>query len=497
MCPDASVRSASTPVTPSLEREMWRYYTHGTLVAQLRDMERRKDQGRIVVVDDDEAMCELLLDTLTSLGYEVSTHTDPNRALAVIESADCDAVITDVQLGTATGLHLCSAVQERCPEVPVIVITAFGSVDTAVGAIRAGAYDFLNKPVEMRALDLAVTRAVSHRRLQRELHVLREASKVSSVEIEGFVGESEPMKNLFDMLSRLEDSDASVLVRGESGTGKELVARALHSQSDQYADGPFIAVNCAAVPANLLESTLFGHVKGAFTDAKQHREGLFSAADGGTLFLDEISEMALEMQSKLLRVLQERKVRPVGGSREIHFDCRIVAATNTDLEEEIAAGRFREDLYYRINVVTIPVPPLRARGNDVLLLAQHFLEDVAQRTDKGVRGISQPAARKLLDYDWPGNVRELRNAMERAVALTQRDEIVLDDLPPAVVRHEKRVVDGPEADIGSMLTIEELERKHIQRVLRVAEGNKTRAAKVLGIDRRTLYRKLERFDMSA
>jgi two-component system response regulator HydG len=292
----------------------------------------------------------------------------------------------------------------------------------------------------------------------------------------------------------LRESDASVLVVGESGSGKELVAKALHSTNQRYGSGPFVPVNCAAVPANLLESMLFGHVKGAFTDAKSSRAGLFVEANGGTLFLDEIGEMPLEMQSKLLRVLQERKVRPVGGAGQVEFDCRIVTATNKSLEEEIDAGNFREDLYYRINVVTVDVPPLRERGNDVLLLAQHFLEQAAVRTNKSVVGLSRPVARKLLDYDWPGNVRELRNAMERAVALTRREEIGLDDLPESILRRSRQPLpQSVEADIGSMLTIDELERKHIKRVLRVADGNKTQAARVLGIDRRTLYRKLERF----
>jgi two-component system response regulator HydG len=449
-------------------------------------------EARVVVVDDDVAMCELLSDALTKRGFEVSWCTSSDEALSVIEREDCDAVVTDIQLGTSTGLDLCGAIVARRPDLPVILVTAFGSMDAAIAAIRVGAYDFLNKPVDMRALELAIFRAVSHRRLAQEVHQLRETVRENAPPT-AFVGDSEPMRRMYDLIERLRNSDATVLICGGSGSGKELVARALHSGSGRYAAGPFVAINCAAVPATLLESMLFGHVKGAFTDAKQSREGLFVKASGGTLFLDEIGEMPIEMQSKLLRVLQERQVRPVGGSDEIEFDCRIVASTNKHLEDEVQAGRFREDLYYRINVVTIEVPPLRDRGNDILLIAQHFLVQAAARSEKAVRGISREVARKLLDYDWPGNVRELRNAIERAVALTRRDDITLDDLPPSILRHNSVAVLQP-GDIGldAMMTIDELECRYIRKVLGIAGGNKTQAARVLGIDHRTLYRKLER-----
>ncbi len=448
-------------------------------------------KGRVLVVDDDAAMCELIVDGLAAHGHEAAAFSDATSALDALDGQDFDVVLADLQLGDESGLDLCRAIVERRPELPVVVVTAFGSFDSAVAAIRAGAYDFINKPFELGPLALVVARAVGHHRLRRELRRLRDVA-AGAREFEKMLGESRAMAKVFDLVSRLSDSDAAVLVRGESGTGKELVARALHARS-RYADGPFVAINCAAVPASLLESTLFGHVRGAFTDAKTDRTGLFVDADGGTLFLDEIGEMPLSMQAKLLRVLQEKKVRPVGGSDEVSFDTRIVSATNRDLEEDVTTKRFREDLFYRVAVVTIEVPPLRSRGKDVLLLAQHFLAEEGARAGKEVSGITPEAARKLVDYDWPGNVRQLRNVLERAVALTRFDQITVDDLPDKIVSHRGTQLLLDEEDPETMPTLEELERRYIERVLKATSGNKTMAAKILGVDRRTLYRKLERF----
>jgi two-component system response regulator HydG len=306
------------------------------------------------------------------------------------------------------------------------------------------------------------------------------------------LGDSPAMKRIRELIARLEGSDAPVLIQGESGTGKELVARAVHARSD-YARGPFVAINTAAVPATLLESTLFGHMRGAFTDAHASRRGLFVEADRGTLFLDEIADMPIDMQAKLLRVLQERRVRPVGGSADVAFDARIVSASNTDLEEAVHRGHFREDLYYRLAVVTVFVEPLRNRVRDVLLLAQHFLSAEAARAGKSGLGISAEAARKLLDYDWPGNVRELQNVMARAVSLTRFQEVSVSDLPDKIRDFEPTqmvIGDTPE----QLWTLQELEQRYMKRVLRVAGGNKTRAAKILGVDRRTLHRKLVRLE---
>jgi two-component system response regulator HydG len=301
------------------------------------------------------------------------------------------------------------------------------------------------------------------------------------------------MKRVFDLVSRVADSEASVLVTGESGTGKELIARAIHEHSRRRAR-PFLAVNCAAMPPTLLESELFGHVRGAYTDARAPRDGLFVQAHGGTLFLDEIGDLPLDMQPKLLRALQERTVRPVGGNEDVAFDVRIVTATARDLESDVDDKRFRGDLYYRINVVRVDAPALRERAGDVLLLAQHFVERFASRGDKVIRGIHAAAAQRLVAYDWPGNVRELENCMERAVALLRFDEVTLDDLPEKVRRHRADQLLFALEDLSAVLTVDELERRYIQRVLALVAGNKSRAADLLGLDRRTLYRRLDRYE---
>jgi two-component system response regulator HydG len=447
----------------------------------------------VLIVDDDRAMCQLVQDVLSRNGYNVTSQLDAESALVSVDTSDFDVVITDIKLQSTNGLELCRRVTEKRPDVPVVVFTAFGSMDTAVGAIRAGAYDYITKPVDLESLALTVRRAIAHRRLQQEVKELRRRVDEAD-QLDDLIGASAPMKNVYRMIQQLRDSDASVLITGESGTGKELVARALHRTSVRK-DGPFIAINCAAVPQNLLESELFGHARGAFTDAKQSREGLFIQADNGTLFLDELGDMMLEMQSKLLRVLQERQVRPVGGNREIPFNTRIIAATNRDLESEVEAGEFRQDLYYRINVVRIHVPPLRSRGNDILLLAQHFIDGIRRRTSKEVAGISSDAAKKLLAYDWPGNVRELQNCIERAVALTRFEQIVVDDLPDKIRMYQSTelVIHGDDPE--EFPTLEELERRYIRRVLEATRGNKTQASRILGMNRRTLYRRIERLGL--
>ncbi|MFW5875633.1 MAG: sigma-54-dependent transcriptional regulator [Myxococcota bacterium] len=451
--------------------------------------------GHILVVDDDRSMCELVEAGLTKRGYRVEWRTRAMDALEALTGRDFDVVVTDLKLDDMSGIALCERVVGSRPDLPVVVMTAFGSMDAAVSAIRVGAYDFITKPIEMEALAVAVGRATQHRHLSEEVKRLRE--EVEDARGPGeMVGESGAMRTVYDLIDRIGGSDATVLITGESGTGKELVARALHRKSER-AKGPFVAINCAAMPANLLESELFGHVKGAFTDAKRSREGLFVEASHGTLFLDEIGEMAPEMQAKLLRSLQERRVRPVGGAQEIPFDTRIIAATNRDLDADVEDGRFREDLYYRINVVRVDVPPLRSRGNDILLLAQHFVDRIRKRSGKLVEGISSAAAQKMLEYDWPGNVRELENCMERACALARFDQVTVDDLPEKIRNYQSSHMVIASDDPSDLPTLEDLERRYIQRVLKAVAGNKTQAAKVLGVDRRTLYRKLERWERSA
>jgi len=448
--------------------------------------------GTILVVDDDADMLEMLKDALSARGYDAVCVQRLEPALETLRAQDFDLVLTDLKLDGESGLTVCRRANELRPDVPVIVLTAFGNMDSAVAAIRAGAYDFISKPVDLEALEITVRRAIEHRRLKSELRRLSDHEPPPSG-IGSLLGESAPMQRVYDLIRRVATSDASILITGESGTGKELVARALHDHSNRK-NGPFIALNCAAISAQLLESELFGHVRGAFTDARNDRTGLFVESSGGTLFLDEIGEMPLEMQSKLLRALQERKVRPVGSSREVDFDTRIVAATNRDIDAAVERKEFREDLFYRINVVRISVPPLRSRGNDILLLASRFLERFSRETGKTIDGLVSDAARKLLDYDWPGNVRELENVIERAVTLTRFDKLTVDDLPERVREHQSENFTLAAEDPSFLPTLDELETRYIARVLKAVGGNKTQAAKVLGVDRRTLYRKLDRED---
>jgi two-component system, NtrC family, response regulator HydG len=450
--------------------------------------------GRVLMVDDDPAMCELVEVSLTEQHFEVTTCTRAEDALELVGERDFDVIVTDLRMSGMGGLDLCERILGTQPDVPVVVITAHGSMEAAIGAIRVGAYDFLSKPVDLKLLSLTVSRAVQHRALRAEVKRLRLA--VAGEQNGDLLGQSAAMRRVQELVSRVAESDASVLITGESGTGKELVARLIHQRGPNR-NGPFVAINCAAVPANLLESELFGHVRGAFTDAKVGRTGLFVQANGGTLFLDEIGELPLEMQPKLLRALQEREVRPVGGNTEFSFDARVVTASNRDLETEVYEKRFREDLYYRINVVHVPVPPLRDRAGDVLLLAQHFMTRCAARNGKRVEGISQPAAEKLLGYHWPGNVRELENCIERAVALTRFDHVTVEDLPEKVRAYRAEQLVIATDDATELVTLEDLERRYIRRVLSIVSGNKSRAARILGLDRRTLYRKLDRIDSPA
>lgn len=442
---------------------------------------------RILIVDDEPEMCELVSLALSKRGCVVESRNSVEAGILALDERRYSLLLADLHLAEGDGLELCRHAFETQPELPVVVLTAFGSMDAAMGAIRAGAYDFLNKPISMEALALVVDRAIRHGELTTELRRLRLA--VGGGELREIVGKSAAIEKVIDLVNRVASSDASVLLTGESGTGKELIARALHEKSGRR--GPLVAINCAAMPEHLLESELFGHMRGAFTDAKESSAGLFVEANGGTLLLDEIGEMPLAMQAKLLRALEDRKVRPVGGTREVAFDARIVAATNRDLESAVGTGEFREDLFYRINVVRIEVPPLRERDNDTLLLAHLFLKRASARSGKMVTGIVKEAAEKLMNYPFPGNVRELVNAMERGVALARYDHLTVDDLPQRIREHARAPLFVAREDPEDLVCMTEIEKRHIQRVLDATGGSKTRAAKILGFDRRTLYRKLE------
>jgi two-component system response regulator HydG len=441
-----------------------------------------------LIVDDERSMCELLETALRLRDFESRWYTSADEALLTLDDGNFDAVLTDLKMPGTTGLQLCEKIVANRPDIPVVVMTAFGSLETAVSAIRVGAFDFVTKPIEMDLLAIVLQRAVTHRRLQDQVKLLSERVEQNG-RFGEMIGDSPAMQDLYDQLTRVADSESSILITGESGTGKELVARSLHRRS-RRAKGPFVPVNCAAIPETLLESELFGHAKGAFTDARSERKGLFQQAEHGTLFLDEIGEMPQSMQAKLLRALEENKLRPVGGDKEVEFDVRVLSATNRDLETAIEDGRFREDLYFRLNVIQLELPPLRARGTDVLLIAQHYVTTLAARAAKAITGISDKAAEKLLAYSWPGNVRELRNVIERAVALTRYEQIAIEDLPEKIrnYRSDQVVVGGH--DPAELLPMKEVERRYIQHVLNTVGGNKTTASRILGLDRKTLYRKL-------
>lgn len=450
---------------------------------------------RILVVDDDPDQCALLEAVLGRLGYTAETTTSPTDALRRVADSHYSAVLTDLEMEEMSGLSLCERLVATASNCPVIVITGHASLETAISAMRVGAYDYLTKPVDTKLLGLSVARAAQHAQLTAEVKRLREEADHRTTSAGALIGDSAPVRRIYELIGRVASSDASVLIQGETGTGKELIARAIHTSSGRK-QGPFVAINCAAVPASLLESELFGHAKGAFTDAKSQRPGLFVQASGGTLFLDEIGEMPLDMQAKLLRALQERTVRPVGANQEVPFDARILAATHRDLEADITDNRFRQDLYYRINVVRIDVPPLRDRSTDILKLATHFLNTFTDRSDRPRIGLSSQVAERLLAYDWPGNVRELENCMERVVTLTRFEQVALEDLPEKIrtFRPERFVLSADQTD--EIVSLDELERRYIMRVIRLVKGNKSHAAQLLGLDRRTLYRKLERYRQS-
>ena len=447
---------------------------------------------RVLVVDDDAELCETVEAGLKKRAYVVSWATRADQAFERLVADDFDVVVTDMTMPGVDGIALCERIAANRPDVPVVVMTAFGSFDSAVAAIRAGAYDFISKPVQIDVLAIAIDRAARTRALRQELRRLQSRAKPDS--FEGLVGRSEAMRKVYDLVERVADSEATILVTGESGTGKEVFANAIHRRS-RRANGPFVAINCTAMPEALLESELFGHTRGAFTDAREARTGLFVQARGGTLFLDEVGDMPMTLQPKILRALQERKVRPLGSSAEVAIDVRVVAATNRDLEGAIEEKRFREDLYFRLNVIQIALPPLRSRAGDVLPIAQSLLETFAERAGKPITGIASPAAEKLVAYDWPGNVRELQNCIERAVALARFEQIVVEDLPEKIRDHRASHVLVAADDPSELVPMEEVERRYVLRVLDAVHGNKAAAARILGFERKTLYRKLERWGL--
>ncbi len=449
-------------------------------------------KGNILIVDDDSEMCKTVEKYLQLHGFKVTWVTSAKDAMVLIKKELFDTVLTDLRMPKMDGIDLCAHIGESQPDIPIILMTAFGSLETAIRAIRAGIYDFITKPIEMEILSLTLERAVNHRRLKGQIQQLNDIV-LKSRPSGDIVGASVSMEKLFNKLDVIRDSEISVMLTGESGTGKDLIAKMIHNDS-QRKNGPFIAINCAALPEMILESELFGHTRGAFTDAKTTRKGMFLLAEGGTLFLDEIGELPLSLQPKLLRALEERKIRPVGSDKEIPINVRIITATNKNLEKAIEDGDFREDLFYRINVMELLIPPLRERGTDIVLLAKYFMEQFSQRSGKKVNEISQPVIERLLNYSWKGNVRELKNIMERAVALTRHDQIVLEDLPEGIRSFQSKTYSDENNSFKNLISMEKIEKQYIEFVLKKVDGNKKRAAEVLGFDRRTLYRKLASYE---
>ena len=444
---------------------------------------------RILVVDDEPAQLELLSGFLNKQGFETVLADSGSKALEIFRLEPIDLVITDQKMPDMSGLDLLKAIRLINPEAAVVVITAYGTVDTAVAAIKSGAADYLTKPVNLDELLYRIEQVFDRRRLLTENRELREALQ-SHHRIDGIIGEGGRMLEVFSLVRRVAPSEATVLIRGESGTGKELIAKAIHYGSPR-ASCAMIRVNCAALPETLLESELFGHEKGAFTGALAARKGRFELADGGTLFLDEIGDLPLPLQAKLLRVLQEREFERIGSGRPIRVNVRILAATHRDLESLLKAGQFREDLYYRLNVVTITLPALRERREDVPLLMDHFLRLFAEKNQKTIRGFTQEAREILLRYDYPGNVRELENIIERAVVLTRDDVIGKADLPLSTQELEGE--EGEQANLPAAL--EAIERKMITEALARTDGVQTRAAELLGISERALRYKLHKYGL--
>jgi DNA-binding NtrC family response regulator len=443
---------------------------------------------RILIVEDDDLMRELMTKILAGENYHIFQAPSGEEALKLIQEQTIDLVLTDLRLTGMNGLQLLTEIRAFDPEIVVIVMTAYASVETAVEAMRKGAYDYLTKPFINDEIRVMLRRALRQRHLSREnRHLKRELRE--RYRFENIVGNSEAMEKVYRLIEKVAMISSNVLIVGETGTGKELVARAIHYNSER-SERSFVAVNCGALAENLLESELFGHIKGAFTGAIANQEGFFRTADKGTLFLDEISEVSHSLQVKLLRAIQEREVIPVGGREPLRFDVRLIAATNKLLEDEVKKSTFREDLFYRINVITIPLPPLRDRQEDVPLLVNHFLQKYAQRLGKPAVKIAREAIQVLVNYDWPGNVRELENMIERAVALCEEDLITLTDLPDKLTQVRIAIRDLDEYE----MTLDALEEQHIKKVLHKVHGDKVKASQILGINLSTLYRKLARYE---
>ncbi len=453
-----------------------------------------QNYSKILVVDDDSAHRTMLRTLVGGWGYNIEEADDGASAIAKVQEQSYDLILMDVRMVKVSGLEALQKIKSYNPAIPIIIMTAYSSVETAVEALKKGAHDYLTKPLDFDKLKITIERAMEHTRLKEENRQLKE-SLGRHFDRQNIIGQSPAMINLLETVAQVAPSEATVLITGESGTGKELIAGAIHFNSHRK-DGPFVKLNCAAITETLMESELFGHEKGSFTGAERRKEGRFYQAHGGSLFLDEVSEMSLTMQVKLLRVLQEREFTRVGGETTIQVDVRLMAATNKNLPELIGKGAFREDLYYRLNVVGLEIPPLKKRREDIPLLAQHFLEVFADRNHKQIKGYTPQAMDHLIHYDWPGNVRELMNAVERAVVLSQADFLSEKDF--TIIAGSEAVCSEPGRDkvpipLDGAAPLEEVEKATILNTLEVTGGNKSEAARRLGITRKTLHKKLKAY----
>jgi DNA-binding NtrC family response regulator len=446
-------------------------------------------QATILVVDDDAAMTSAVCEVLRHSGYLAFSAQSGSEALEIVKRERPDLLISDLRMTEMSGHQLQQELQTVAPDLPVVIITAFGTIESAVESMKLGARDFITKPFSNKELLLVVSRALENRRLRQEVKQLR-VELARSYGLPNIIGVDPKMAAVLEIVERVADTPATILIMGESGTGKDLLARALHFSS-QRREGPFIPINCVAIPENLIESELFGYAKGAFTDARQAKTGLFIAARGGTLFLDEIGEMPLPLQSKMLRAIEDKKIRPLGATEEIPVDVRIVAATNANLEKALDEGRFRSDLYYRLSTVTLIVPPLRDRPADIPLLIRHFLVRASAEAGRPVPEIEAQAMERLLRYRWPGNARELQNAIQRGVILARDNILTVRELPPKVAGLDLSPARMLGEAVDKRISLDQLERDYIRAVVDAVEGNKTEAANILQIDRKTLYRKLE------
>ncbi|MBN2246303.1 MAG: sigma-54-dependent Fis family transcriptional regulator [Candidatus Aminicenantes bacterium] len=451
---------------------------------------------KILIIDDEKSILDLLSVVFTKEGYSVEISLSPSRALELMSREDFDIILTDIQMPQISGMEILKEVKQKTPEIPVVMITAYGTIKQAVEALKAGAMDYVVKPFDVDELKIIVNQGLEQGRLKRENWLLKKELK-EKYSFENMVGKSKIMQEIYGLIEKIAGTDSTVLITGDSGTGKEMAARAIHTNSNR-ADKSFVSINCGALPESLLESELFGHVKGSFTGAVANKKGMFEVAEKGTLFLDEVGEMSPWTQVKLLRALQERKIRRVGGTEEIPVDVRIIAATNQELKRATEEGKFREDLFYRLNVISLEMPPLRKRKEDIPLLVNHFLQKHCKKMNRKMKRLSPDVMTLLESYNWPGNIRELENTIERTVAIEERETITRMSLPSELLEPPKTQNNDFMIEPGFNLnkTLDNITQKYIHKALESARGNLTQTANLLGINYRSLRYLIEKFDLN-